>query len=322
MTWQPTISITHLKARAEIYAKTRAFFAVRSVLEVETPLLSQATVTDPHLTSLSTHCPLPGYSVPQKFYLQTSPEYAMKRLLAAGAGPIYQISKAFRFDMRGTLHNPEFSLLEWYRPGFTHGDLMIEVDALLRRILNCEVAQCVSYGALFAQHCQLNPYHATSEELSACAIQHGLDIDQADQLDVTTWLQLLMMHLIEPHLGQNNRPTFVTDFPAAQAALAKINPGPPPVAERFEVYWQGMELANGFHELCDPLEQRRRFASDNTWRKAHQLPEIAMDEHFLAALTHGLPACAGVALGLDRLVMAALEQKDISAVLAFPVECA
>jgi elongation factor P--(R)-beta-lysine ligase len=322
MHWQPTINLVDLKQRAEIYSKIRDFFSVRSVLEVETPVLTQATVTDPHLTSLSTYCPVPGKAEPQKYYLHTSPEYAMKRLLAAGSGPIYQISKVFRADMRGALHNPEFSLLEWYRPGFTHGDLMIEVDALLRRILHCEVAHSVSYGALFAEYCQLNPYDATLEELQACAARYNLDVNQSDTLDVTGWLQLLMMYLIEPKLGQNNRPTFVTDFPVAQAALAKINPGPPAVAERFEVYWQGMELANGFHELCDPVEQRRRFTADNAWRMAHGLPEIVNDERFLAALTHGLPACAGVALGLDRLVMAALQQKEISAVLAFPIECA
>lgn len=320
MTWQPSISVSHLKARAEIYAKIREFFSVRAVLEVETPLLCHSTVTDPHLESLHALCPVPGAATAEKFYLQTSPEYAMKRLLAAGSGPIYQISKAFRFDQRGSLHNPEFTLLEWYRPGFTHGDLMIEVDALLRRVLACEVAQCISYGTLFEQYCGLNPYQASTSELIACATKQGLDIAQADQLDHTTWLQLLMMHLIEPHLGQNNRPTFVTDFPEAQAALAKINPGPPPVAERFEVYWQGMELANGFHELCDAREQRQRFIKDNVWRKNNHLPEITIDERFLAALEHGLPACAGVALGLDRLVMAALHQKDIGTILAFPIE--
>jgi lysyl-tRNA synthetase class 2 len=290
-------------------------------MEVETPVLSQATVTDPYLQSLTTLCCVPGVHEAKIFYLQTSPEFAMKRLLAAGSGPIYQIAKAFRFDPRGKLHNPEFTLLEWYRPGFTHGDLMIEVDALLRRVLTCEVAQCQSYGELFQRYCQIDPYHATLGQLKACALQHGLDVHHAEQInDVTSWLHLLMLHLIEPHLGQNNRPTFVTDFPAQQAALAKINPGPPATAERFEVYWRGMELANGFHELCDVQEQRQRFVADNLWRQQSGLPQIVPDENFLAALDHGLPDCAGVALGLDRLMMAAFQQNDIADVLTFPIE--
>lgn len=319
--WQPTISISALKKRAEILAKIREFFAIRGIIEVETPILSQATVTDPHLGSLTTFCPVVGQNHPQKFYLQTSPEFAMKRLLVAGSGPIYQIGKSFRADLRGNYHNPEFTMLEWYRPGFTHGDLMIEVDGLLRRILNCEVANCESYGDLFKKYCELDPYVASVAELRACAEKHQIDIHDADTIDeVTPWLYLLMMHLIEPHLGQNNRPTFVVDFPAAQAALAKVNPGPPAVAERFEVYWRGMELANGFHELCDADEQRRRFVADNEWRKANGLEEMPIDENFLAALEHGLPACAGVALGIDRLVMAALAETDLGNVLTFSIE--
>ncbi len=319
--WQPSCTIDTLKRRAEIIATIREFFRLRHVIEVETPVLSQGTVTDPYLTSLTSTYLLPGTKDPATLYLQTSPEYAMKRLLAAGSGAIYQISKAFRDDRLSTQHNPEFTLLEWYRPGFSHHDLMIEIDGLLRKILQCESAQCFHYGELFQQYCAIDPYQTSVTELKNCAELHGLVIHHAETiLDITTWLQLLMSELIEPHLGFNQRPAFVIDFPSAQAALARINPGPPPTAERFEVYWQGMELANGFHELLDPTEQRRRLMADNAYRIANDLSEIPLDERFLAALEHGLPACSGVALGIDRLMMAALGHKRIQDVMPFPVD--
>lgn len=319
--WQPTASIANLKERARILAKVRDFFAIRNVIEVDTPALSRAATTDPHLNSLSSECLLPGNSIPTPLYLQTSPEYAMKRLLAAGMGPIYQICKSFRAEESGKLHNPEFTMLEWYRPGFTHYDLMIEVDGLMRQILACEVAECKSYGDLFQHYCNVNPYETSIAELREVAANLNLTIYDAEALtDLTAWLQLIMAEAIEPHLGQNNSPTFVIDFPAAQAALAKINPGPPAVAERFELYWQGMELANGFHELCDAKEQLRRFEADNSWRIAHDLAPMPIDHCLIAALEHGMPNCAGVALGVDRLVMAALRLKNIKEVIAFPVE--
>ena len=212
-------------------------------------------------------------------------------------------------------------MFEWYRPGFTHRDLMVEVDGLLRRILTCEVAKCESYGDLFQRFLQVNPYQTSLAELKVCAHQHQVVLHGAEKItDVTSWLQLLMAQLIEPHLCKNNQPTFVIDFPIAQAALAKADPYNPEVAERFEVYWKGMELANGFHELCDAKEQRARFEEDNAWRRAHHLPEMPIDENLLAALAHGLPACAGVALGIDRLVMAALEVGELAEVIAFPIE--
>lgn len=319
--WHSSSSIASLKQRAEILATIREFFRLRGVMEVETPVLSLATVTDPHLDSLTSAYTLAGESAARTLYLQTSPEYAMKRLLAAGSGPIYQISKAFRNDPMGRYHNPEFTLLEWYRPGFTHRDLMIEMDGLLRKVLNCEIAQCVSYGDLFEQYCNLDPYEASVESLRTCAVQHGVDMHPTDATyDVTTWLQILMNTVIEPQLAFDRSPVFVCDFPAAQAALAKIHPGPPAIAERFEVYWCGMELANGFHELCGPIEQRQRLVADNAWRLEHGLTPMPLDERFLAALDHGLPACAGVALGVDRLVMAALQQPSLQDVMAFPID--
>lgn len=321
MAWQPTASIAHLKMRAEILAKIREFFAIRKVVEVETPVLSHYTVSDPHLHSLTAEYNIPGVDKAQKLFLQTSPEYAMKRLLAAGSGPIYQICKSFRADDSGRFHNPEFTMLEWYRPGFNHRDLMIEVDGLLRRVLNCEVAKCESYGDLFQRYLNVDPYNTSVEELQSCAAQQKLELLGVSQVDtITDWLQLLMAHVIEPHLGQNRQPTFVIDFPVAQAALAKVDPYNPLVAERFEVYWKGVELANGFHELCDAKEQRGRFEENNRVRRALTLPEIPLDENFLTALEQGLPNCAGVALGVDRLVMAALEVSDIKDVIGFPIE--
>lgn len=318
--WQPTASLDFLKRRAAILSKIRQFFAVRGVIEVETPALCQAGVSDPHLASIACQLVLSGSNESQSLYLQTSPEYAMKRLLAAGSGPIYQIAKAFRADEAGRWHNPEFTMLEWYRPAFTHRDLMIEVDALLRHILNCEVSYCVSYGDLFAQHFSIDPYQPDIKQLRAVANQHDIFVQNSETLDETTWLQLLMANIIEPTLGFGNQATMVIDFPPEQAALAKIHPGPPAVAERFEVYWQGMELANGFHELLDAHEQRSRFEANNAWREKNNLPVMALDEKFLAALDYGLPSCAGVALGVDRLIMAALNADNLEEVIAFPIE--
>ena len=319
--WKPTTTQLALQMRAEVLAKIREFFSIRKVMEVETPLLSQHSVTDPHIASLSLECLLPGNASARKLYLQTSPEFAMKRLLAAGSGPIYQICKAFRSDESGRLHNPEFTMLEWYRPGFTHRDLMIETDGLLRRILNSEVAKCQTYQELFEHYCALDPFKTNVSELKACAKKNNIPVEHLENVnDITPWLQLLMHALIEPHLGFHNQPCIVTDFPIAQAALSRADRYNPDVAERFEVYWQGMELANGFHELCDANEQRRRFEADNVWRKENGLPEMPIDERFLAALEHGLPSCAGIALGVDRLIMAAMSSKELSEVLAFPLE--
>ncbi len=311
--WQPSANLYALQIRAEVLAKIREFFAIRKVMEVETPLLCKATVTDPHIESLSL------IYQHHKYYLQTSPEFAMKRLLAAGSGPIYQICKAFRAEEAGRLHNPEFTMLEWYRPGFTHRDLMIEVDGLLRRVLNCQVAKTISYQELFLQYCGFDPLTINLSSLKIYAKQNELAIHRPDDIeDVTTWLQLIMAHQIEPHLGFHDQPTIVIDFPQAQAALAKLDKYNPLVAERFEVYWQGMELANGFHELCDANEQRQRFLEDNVRRKQRGLTEISLDEPFLNALTHGLPPCSGVALGIDRLVMAATQLSAINETLTFP----
>ena len=315
--WQPSASLESLRKRALILAKIRSFFAERSVLEVETPLLSHATVTDPHIISMAATVPNPRSSQDQLCYLQTSPEYAMKRLLAAGSGSIYQICKAFRQDERGRLHNPEFTILEWYRLGFDHHALMKEVDELFQTLLQTPPAERFSYAEVFEGFLGLNPHEAETKTLQDCARQQGLTM--TSELDRDGWLSLLLSHGIEPHLGKD-RPAFIYDFPASQAALARLRPENPPLASRFEIYYQGIELGNGFHELQASTEQRSRFLQDLNYRRQNQLPSVPLDEHLLAALNHGLPDCAGIAIGVDRLVMLALGYQSIEDIVSFHFE--
>ncbi|OOF21185.1 elongation factor P--(R)-beta-lysine ligase [Salinivibrio sp. IB872] len=316
--WQPTASMTQLKKRSAIIARIRQFFAERAVWEVDTPALSQAAVTDVHLHSFSTSLVGPGFAKGLPLYLMTSPEFHMKRLLAAGSGAIYQISKAFRNEEAGRYHNPEFTMLEWYRPDFDHHQLMDEMDALLQAVLKCQGATRMSYQAAFQSCTGLCPLRADIDQLRALAATQGLADITEDETDKDTLLQLLFSVMVEPNIGQQ-APAFVYDFPASQAALAKISEADPRVAHRFEVYFQGIELANGFYELQDAQEQRRRFEADNAMRVARGLRPQPIDQHLLAALDAGLPDCAGVALGIDRLVMLALGCDHIDAVTAFPV---
>lgn len=309
--WQPTASIESLRQRAKILQQLRDFFSVRQILEVETPLLSHATVTDPHIHSLKVF----SDSTPDIFYLQTSPEYAMKRLLAAGSGAIYQITKSFRQDEIGRIHNPEFSMLEWYRPGFDHHALMNEMDELLQFILGCEKADRLTYAELFQHYLGLDPHNTRVEELQQCADQQNLSVQEKPS-DIDSWLMLLLSHCIEPKLGFE-RPLFLYDFPPKQAALAKIRHEHPVVASRFEVYAKGMELANGFHELQDTKEQEKRFKQDLLERENLGFATVPIDKNFLAGLEHGLPDCAGVALGIDRLVMLATNCETIADVISF-----
>jgi lysyl-tRNA synthetase class 2 len=314
--WCPSASIEVLKQRALVIQKVRHFFAVRDVLEVDTPALSHSTVTDEHLHSFSTQFNHPFAPKACTLYLQTSPEFAMKRLLSAGSGAIYQICKSFRNEETGRFHNPEFTMLEWYRPDFDHLQLMTEIDELMQTVLGCETAERVTYQDSFKQHLQCDPLTATLAEIKALAKHHGYG-DLADsENNKDTLLMLLFSQHVEPHIGQN-RPCFVMDFPASQAALAKISATNPLVAERFELYFQGVELANGFHELTDGPEQRRRFQEDNAKRIGNGLDIMPIDENFIAAINFGLPDCAGVALGIDRLIMLALGCTSIEQVIAF-----
>ncbi len=315
LAWQPSASIEHLKRRAKLMAIIRDFFAKREILEIETPLLSHASVTDPYVLGIPARFQHHGATSETAVYLQTSPEYPMKRLLAAGSGSIYQISKAFRQGDMGRYHNPEFTLLEWYRLGFNHLDLMNEVDALLQTVLHCEPADRVTYSELFTTLLGINPHTASTEQLMQY-VQDHIEITTVDN-DRNTCLHLLLTHCIEPRIGRH-RPLCIYDFPITQAALAKIRDTEnPPVASRFEVYFRGLELANGFHELQDSDEQRERFHQDILYRVKHQIPSVPIDEHFLAALQAGLPDCAGVALGIDRLMMLALHADSISDVMSF-----
>ncbi|MCE7568061.1 elongation factor P--(R)-beta-lysine ligase [Aliivibrio fischeri] len=317
--WMPSASIEQLQQRADILAAIRSFFFKRKVMEVDTPAMSHATVTDVHLHTFQTDFIGPGYADGTHLYFMTSPEFHMKRLLAAGSGCIYQINKAFRNEEAGRYHNPEFTMLEWYRLGFDHHGLMDEMNELLTLVLKCDNAERMTYQEAFIQVLGVCPLEASMDELRAVAAPLGLS-DIADiEEDRDTLLQLLFSMGVEVKIGQDV-PAFVYDFPASQAALAKINPSDPRVAERFEVYFKGIELANGFHELDNAKEQLMRFEEDNAKRKSMGLAEQPIDYHLIAALEAGLPNCSGVALGIDRLIMLAMGEKHIDQVTAFPFD--
>jgi lysyl-tRNA synthetase class 2 len=307
-----------LLKRAAILAEIRRFFADRGVLEVETPAMSQATVTDIHLVPFETRFVGPGAADGMTLYLMTSPEYHMKRLLAAGSGPIYQMGRSFRNEEAGRHHNPEFTMLEWYRPRYDMYRLMNEVDDLLQQVLDCDTAETLSYQQAFTRHLNVDPLSADKAELREAAAKLDLSNIAATEEDRDTLLQLLFTMGVEPHIGRD-KPTFVYHFPATQASLAEISTEDHRVAERFEVYYKGIELANGFRELTDSREQRQRFEQDNRKRAARGLPQHPVDNNLLDALEHGMPECSGVALGVDRLIMIALGAASLSDVLAFPV---
>ncbi len=323
--WRPTAVSTALRARARMLACIRTFFAEAGVLEVETPIASRAAGTDPALDSLVTRWHGPGDPAGQPLYLQTSPEFAMKRLLAAGSGPIYQVCKVFRDGERGRRHHPEFSLLEWYRPGWDYWQLMDEVAALVRRVLGRPdlPVEHLTYRGLFRERLEVDPWSASPETLRARAAAAGIGGAAALVLERDGWLDLLLTHCLESDLGRG-RLTFLCDYPPSQAALARLRQGRGEdevgVAERFELYLEGVELANGFQELTDARAQAARFAADLEVRRAQGRCELPPDRAFLAALAAGMPDAAGVALGLDRLLMAVLGARDIDAVLCFPVE--
>jgi len=309
--WQPATDNRMLEARAAMYRDIRAFFAERRVLEVETPLLASAIGTD---TALD---PVPARLSAGNYFLQTSPEFPMKRLLAAGSGPIWQLCKAFRNGEAGRRHNPEFTMLEWYRPGFGLPELMTELDALLAVLLDFPPALRITYSELFLRYLDVDPLLASLDELKACAsnaFETAFDSDNPDH-----WCDLLFSHCIEPELKE---PVFIHAYPPSQAALATLAQDTQgrTVAQRFELVAGGMELANGYFELTDANAQRQRFEADLARRTAEGLPQYAIDERLLAALAHGMPACAGVAVGVDRLLMLQQGVSDIRDVLAFPVD--
>ncbi|AFJ02314.1 Translation elongation factor P Lys34:lysine transferase [Methylophaga frappieri] len=313
---------TLLKRRSELYHSVRRFFYQRHVLEVQTPVLSFAAPTAPYLDSFSTTRRLGQRQ--QNLYLQTSPEFAMKRLLAAGSGAIFQICPVFRHGEAGKQHSPEFTMLEWYRPGFTLTDLMDEVDALIQSILACPPAKRLTYAQAFNDVLSVDIFYADSQQLRQLARQHIAGLPTDWQRDKDGWLELLMSEVIEPAFKNASQPVMISDFPASQAQLATChaNAEGHPVAARFELYLGGLELANGYHELADADELARRFKADNVQRKQLGLPEMPIDTHLLAALEADFPDCSGVALGLDRLLMLLMDVDNIDAVQAIPFETA
>lgn len=317
--WRPTASFQALQWRAQILSEIRAFFARRGVLEVDTPLLGAAPTTEVHLLSLTTRCRLQGAKQPRQLYLQTSPEFSMKRLLAAGSGPIFQICKAFRDGEEGPLHNPEFTLVEWYRPGFEPEALMDEAEDLLRAVLNVRHYTRISYREAFRRHAHIDPFAAGLAELHSRVWALGLS-PATIGLDRETCLDFILSHEVQPALGPEA--CWIFDFPATQAQSARVRPDNPSVAERYELFIDGIELANGYRELTDSKEQKRRLCDDLEKKRRLGLPLVPLDTRLLQALEQGLPDCTGIALGLDRLVMLAAGASSLRDVLTFPTACA
>lgn len=315
MDWRPSATLAVLRQRAALLQAARAFFRERSVLEVETPLALGATVTDVHIESFGLAGPVPRY-------LQTSPEYPMKRLLAAGSGDIYQICHVFRAEETGRLHNPEFTMIEWYRLGMDLAGIMTETAALAQTLLAAggrepAPVESLSYSQAFERELACDPLTAGLDELSDLARTNGLAASSLGSATRDELLDFLVSMRVGPALGRG-RLSCLHHFPASQGALAQLDATDPRCAQRFELYAEGVELANGYVELADPAEQRRRFEADLAERLRRGLRQPAIDARLLAALEHGLPACAGVALGFDRLVMLATGATGINEVMAFP----
>jgi len=309
LSWQPSASVEFLRQRAQFMANIRQFFTQRHYLEVETPVMAQYGVTDVYLSNIKATFRGKEYS------LQTSPEYHMKRLLAAGSGAIFQLARVFRDDELGRWHNPEFTLLEWYQLGVDHHSLMDEVDCFLQALIQSEPMIRKTYQQAFLDSCQIDPFTVSIPQLQKLLVHYDLDrVLSPEEQDIDQYLFLLMSHVVEPFLGKENAPVAVYDFPPSQASLAKISCT---VAERFEVYFRGVELANGFHELTEASAQAKRFAQDQQIRKEKGLPAAEADHYLLQALEYGLPSCSGVALGVDRLLALGLQQQSIANILSF-----
>ncbi|MBX2808101.1 MAG: EF-P lysine aminoacylase GenX [Cellvibrionaceae bacterium] len=311
--WRPSAELALLKQRAQLYQQLRAFFLARDVLEVEVPILGRAATVDPFIDSLSTECRGVAY------YLQTSPEFFLKRLLAAGSGSVYAMGKAFRAGEQGRRHHREFTLLEWYRLDWDERQLMAEVAALIQQLLPELRVSYFSYRQVFQDYLGIDPHRAAQDQLKQLARAHTqIRWDDAER---DTWLDILMTHVIEPKLPRHL--VFIYNYPASQAALAQVAKDDQGqlVARRFEAYLQGVELANGYFELRDAAEQQRRFQRDQQQRDqqgAHKGRQpLPYDHKLIAALEHGLPACAGVALGIDRLLMLLSGADSLHQVISF-----
>ena len=339
--FRPTASLATLRIRATLLNTLRRFFERHGYLEVETPLLSRDIVVDAHLEPFVTHWlpdgvsavdGVPGGPHGVEMFLQTSPEFGMKRLLAAGATAIYQVARSFRNGEVGRLHNPEFTLVEWYRAGDSHHDQMDFTESLVAEFFAAASELTsrsrhierpfdrLTYDDTFDEYAVCRVLDLTPAELQELARQHGVAAPPglaADDRD--GWLNLLLAELVEPHLGLE-RPLFLYDYPASQGALARRRPDDPRVAERFELYIDGIELANGYHELLDPAELRSRIQAQSAVRRREGRRDLPGESRLLAAMERGLPSCAGVALGFDRLLMAAVGASSLAEVMAFPFE--
>jgi len=313
--WKPGASLDTLKLRARVLQSIRAFFAAREVLEVETPILSKSAITDPQLESFVTQFNQADY------YLHTSPEFYMKRLLAAGSGDIFQIARVFRVDEQGRNHNPEFSMLEWYRLGFDHHALMDEVENLVKNIFSESQKNInferISYQQAFQNKLGINPLAADVRQLTECAQENNIEIPQGLDLDDKDMcLDWLMVESIGPSFAKNGF-TFLYDYPASQAALARLSKNDSRIAHRFELFAGELELANGFYELTDVNEQAARFVNENKQREQRGQKTMPIDQLLLEALKSGMPECSGVAIGLDRLLMVLSQAKHIRDVISF-----
>ncbi len=309
MNFSPSAPLHLLEKRAQLLKQLRAFFAERHLLEVDVPAISPYTVTDVYVDALKV-----DLGTGRSGFLQTSPEYYLKRCLARDRRSIYYLGKAYRSELCGPKHRSEFSMLEWYRVGFDDRQLIAEVQQLLRYLAPTTSSDIVSYGQLFESYLGCNPHLANCDQLAALA-KSTTSFD-GHLPSKSEWLDLLFSLCVEPHLMQ---PTVVYDYPAEQSALARITQHERgyPVARRFEVFWCGLELANGYWELADADEQLQRFEADRRRRQQLHLPDREVDPQFIAALRSGLPDCAGIAMGVERLLMCLTDQSDIQSVMPF-----
>ncbi|RIY35210.1 elongation factor P--(R)-beta-lysine ligase [Psittacicella gerlachiana] len=309
--WQSRMTRNDLKERHKILKKIRDFFDNKGLIEVETPILAQAAVTDVHLDSFTTNY------LGKEYFLNTSPEFHMKRLLAGGSGPIYQICKCFRLEPTSRKHNPEFTMLEWYQPNYSLQRLLDEVEELFKVFFDFTVLERYTYEYIFKKYLGVSPLDASHRELVELAKNYGLY--HAEKYDKDTILEFLFSTCIEPYLGQEN-PVAIYNYPASQAALAQITAEDPRTAQRAEVFYRGIELANGFYELTNWEQQKERFQADLYQRASNNQDTIAFDQKFLAALKHGMPQASGIALGLDRFIMLVMQEASIAEVMTFTIE--
>ena len=320
-TWRPSASMMALRERALLLRKARAYLDAQGVMEVETPMLSRSATVDVYIDSFATEFSPIGHGTSQLCYLHTSPEFSMKRLLSAGSGDIYSLGRVFRNGESGGRHNPEFTMLEWYRIGMDDRRLMDDVAGLLSSVSNFKEVRRCSYGELFEEYLGLNPYTATDEELSQ-VVKDQVDA-KLQGLERSDCLDLLFSKFVEPNLGSSTTEVlegyFVYDYPVTMSALARLstNSDGHPVASRFELFVNGVELANGYHELLDAEEQKKRFEEEQRMRQERGYDIYPYDKNMVDALAHGMPDCAGVAMGIDRLLMLMLGTGNIGDVLAF-----